>query len=34
MTEDYVTYCRKDVEATARLFGATMTENRRHCTAG
>ena len=30
ITEDYVTYCREDVEATARLFGAATSEYHRH----
>ncbi len=30
ITADYITYCREDVDATLRLFRATMAEHRRH----
>jgi hypothetical protein len=30
VNDNYITYCREDVEATARLYGATMAEFRRH----
>ncbi len=30
ITEEYITYCREDVEATANLYGAAMEEYRRH----
>ena len=30
ITEEYVTYCREDVEATANLYEAAMEEFRRH----
>ena len=30
ITEEYVTYCREDVEATANLYASAMEEYRRH----
>ena len=30
INENYINYCREDVEATAPLYGATMAEFRRH----
>jgi hypothetical protein len=30
ITDDYATYCREDVEATARLYRAALAEYRRH----
>jgi len=30
ITEDYVTYCREDVQATAKLYTAAVAEYRRH----